>query len=100
MRLRNEDFANWGAYVLEDIGIVEVDRAIESISSFGESIRQELCSPAGILNAKWTEVALRLYVLSPSTTNPNAMLASLCQLSAALLFTEGRHAPTRYRTTS
>jgi hypothetical protein len=88
--LRDEDFANWGAYLLEDIGVIELDRVVGSIPKFGARIRQEMTWRNGVLNPHWSELAIRLHLMSPAMTNPNSMLASMCQLAAAKLLLEGR----------
>jgi hypothetical protein len=88
--LRDTDFASWGAYVYEDLGVIDVDRAVGSASDFGRRIREELVGPDGRLNDKWTAIAARLHSMSPATENPADMLAALCMLASAhLLVTSG-----------
>ncbi len=89
-KLRNEDLASWGAYSLEDMGIIEVDRVVKSSDSFGAAIRAELLNHKGELSHHWTLVAQRLYDVSPGMSNPAAMIAVLCQLAATRLFIEDR----------
>lgn len=88
--VRDEDLARWGAYALEDLGIIEVDRVIGLPAEFGRKIRNEVCTSSGILNERWTEIASRLHVHSPGTTNPTAMLATVCSMATTVLFVEGR----------
>lgn len=88
--VRDEDLARWGAYTLEDIGVIEVDRLVGLPSEFGRRIRDEICCSGGGLNERWTEIASRLHVHSPGTTNPTALLAAICNMATALLFVEGR----------
>ena len=87
--LRNEDFAAWGAYVYEDLGVIDIDRAVGSASSFGASIRAELTEDNRFRD-KWVRVACTLHRFSPATENPSEMMAGLCMLATAhLLATSG-----------
>lgn len=88
--LRDEDLARWGAMMIEDIGVVEVDRVVGRPKDFGRAIRTEICSSDHRLNQKWREIAHRVQLASPSTANPNEMLVVLCLLATAVMFTEGR----------
>lgn len=88
--LRDEDFAHWGAYVLEDLGILEIDKVVGSFKGYGHQIRAELTSVDGKLIPHWTQVAVRLHACSPAMSNPNAVMAALCQLVTSKLFTEGK----------
>lgn len=89
-KLRDEDLASWGAYSLEDMGIIEVDRVVGSSASFGAAIRGELVNHKGELKHHWILVAQRLHDVSPGMSNPAAMIAVLCQLAATRLFIEDR----------
>jgi hypothetical protein len=93
VRLTNLDFARWGALVIEDLGVFDIDRVIGSADTFGAKIRAELCGPAGKLNYKWAEVASRIAFQSPATNNPTMLLAALAHLAAAKLYTDGRVGP-------
>jgi len=87
--LRNEDFASWGAYVYEDLGVIDLDRAVGGASSFGAAIRAELVHE-NRFKPKWVRIASRLHRMSPATENPAEMMAGLCILAAAhLLVTSG-----------
>lgn len=87
--LRDEDLAHWGAYSIEDLGIIELDKVVGSPKAFGAMIRAEM-APTGPLNDKWAEIASRILRWSPGATNPTALLSTMCQLCAAQLFVEGR----------
>jgi hypothetical protein len=89
-RLTNLDFARWGALVIEDLGVFDIDRVVGSGDAFGAKIRNELCTPSGKLNYKWAEVASRISYHSPATNNPTMLLAALAHLAAAQLYIEGR----------
>ena len=89
--LRNEDSARWGAYLIEDLGVLAVDLVIGSSNSFGGAIRAELCTPdQERLTERWRLVAKRLLNDSPGTNNHATMLASLCLLASAHLYLEER----------
>lgn len=88
--LSDESLASWGAMSVEDLGIIDVDRAVGPVKSFGASLRRELCRESGELNDSWAEVASRLLVLSPATYNPGNLIGALCILACAKLFLEGR----------
>jgi hypothetical protein len=90
MKFNPEDFANWGAYFLEDIGILEIDRAIGSIREYGLLIRNELTDGGDKLSPYWSEVATRLWSMSPAFTTPSPMMSVLCQLVCAKLVIEDR----------
>lgn len=83
--LRDEDFAAWGAYVYEDLGVIELDRAVGGAGPFGARLRAEL-TEGGRFKEKWVKVAVRLNAMSPAAGNPSEMLAGLCMLAAAHLF--------------
>lgn len=89
-RLRDEDLASWGAYSLEDMGILEVDRVIGSSARFGSAIRRELMAGGTGLGHHWTGVANRLMSVSPAMSNPTSLIAVLCQIAAVRLFIEDR----------
>lgn len=89
-KLRDEDLASWGAYALEDMGIIEVDRLIGTASALGAAIRAELLNHKGELTHHWSLVAQRLHHVSPGMSNPAAMIAVLCQLACTRLFIEDR----------
>lgn len=89
-RLREEDLASWGAYSLEDMGILEVDRVIGTSAEFGAAIRRELLAGGSGLSHHWTNVANRLMAVSPAMSNPTSMIAVLCQMAAVRLFIEDR----------
>lgn len=88
-RLTNLDFARWGALVIEDLGVFDIDRVVGPADEFGLKIRNELCTSSGKLTYKWAEVASRLAHHSPATTNPSMLLAGLAHLAAAQLYVEG-----------
>ncbi len=83
--MRNEDFAAWGAYVYEDLGVIDIDRAVGGASSFGASIRAELTEDNRFRD-RWVRIASTLHRFSPATENPSEMMAGLCMLAAAHLF--------------
>jgi hypothetical protein len=83
--LRDEDFAAWGAYVYEDLGVIELDRAIGGAGSFGARLKAELVE-GNKFRPKWVKAALKLSKMSPAVGNPSEMLAGLCMLAAANLF--------------
>ena len=86
--LRDEDFASWGAYVYEDLGVIELDRAVGGAGPFGARLRAELVE-GNRFKEKWVKVAVRLSAMSPAAGNPSEMLAGLCMLAAAHLFVVG-----------
>ncbi len=88
-RLRDEDLARWGAMVIEDIGIFEIDRIVGTAADFGASIRRELCGPSGGLNPHWCEVASRVFVHSPGASDPTFLLGTLCLLATAKIYEQG-----------
>lgn len=89
--LPDEGLASWGGMAIEDLGIIEVDRAIgPSVKGFGANLRRELCAESGELRPNWAETASRLLVLSPAAYNPGSLLGALCLLATAKLFMEGR----------
>ena len=88
-RLRNEDFARGGAMTFEDLGVIEIDRLVGNPSDFGARLRKTLCGSDGLINHKWAEVASRVSIVSPGTSDPTMMLMVLCQLAAAELFIDG-----------
>jgi hypothetical protein len=95
--IRNEDLARWGAFLIEDLGVIEIDRAVGQASHFGASIRRELCGSEGMLNEKWVEVASRVLLHSPGAAEPTNLLGTLCLLATAELFISGEiHASTRH----
>jgi hypothetical protein len=83
--LRNEDFASWGAYIYEDLGIIDLDRAVGGASEFGARIRAELTEDHKF-RPKWVRIAIRLRDMSPATENPAEMMAALCMLASAHLY--------------
>lgn len=83
--LRDEDFASWGAYVYEDLGVIELDRAVGGAGPFGARLRAEL-TEGGRFKEKWVKAAVKLDAVSPAVGNPSEMLAGLCMLAAAHLF--------------
>ena len=85
LELRDEDFASWGAYVYEDLGVIELDRAVGGAGPFGARLRAEL-TEGSKFKEKWVKVAERLNAMSPAAGNPSEMLAGLCMLAAAHLF--------------
>jgi len=82
-RARNQDLAYWGGFVIEDLGIVDVDRVVGSSEIFGSDLRALLCSPSGELNVAWSETATRLYLESPAMSNIQSLFAGMCQLAAS-----------------
>jgi len=94
VNLRPEDYARWGAYTLEDLGIIEIDRVIGSSSSFGSAILNRVCTADGTrLNDRWREIASRIIKDSPGTNNPSALMSVVCMLAGAEIYIEGsRHA--------
>lgn len=88
--LSDESLAQWGAMAVEDLGIIDVDRAVGAVKSFGANLRRELCTESGELRPSWAEVSSRLLILSPATYNPGSLIGALCVLACAKLFTEGR----------
>jgi hypothetical protein len=88
--LRDEDFARWGTYTLEDLGIIEIDRIIKSAGLFGRKIREKICVADGTeLKTKWRKIAMRLMFDSPGTNNPSALMATLCMIAANEVYVEG-----------
>jgi hypothetical protein len=85
--LRATDIAHWGAYAIEDLGILDVDRVIGNTEAFGNRIRSSMMID-NQLNYKWSQIAIRLLLSSPGTINPTSMIAVLCQLCATELFIE------------
>lgn len=83
--LRDLDLAHWGAYTIEDLGILDVDRVVGRGDEFGSRIRANMMI-GNELNYKWSQIAVRLMVCSPGTSNPTALIAALCQLCATELF--------------
>lgn len=88
--LKPQDFAYWGAYLLEDIGILEIDRAVGDIESYGKQIRSELTGGGDKLTPHWSGVATRLWTISPALSSPHSMLSVMCQLACAKLVIEDR----------
>lgn len=88
--LRPQDFAYWGAYLLEDIGIMEIDRAVGDVAVYGKQIRDELTGGGNSLAPNWAEVATRLWTMSPALSSPHSMLSVMCQLACAKLVIEDR----------
>jgi hypothetical protein len=87
--LRDEDFARWGTYTLEDIGIIEIDRVVKSAGAFGRKIREKLCISNGSeLKTKWRKIATRILFDSPGTNNPSALMATLCMIAANEVYVE------------
>lgn len=88
--LRDEDFARWGAYTLEDLGIIEVDRVIGSAAGFGRKIRERICIADGSeLKTRWRKIATRILFDSPGTNNPSALMATICMIAANEVYVEG-----------
>lgn len=88
--LRDEDFARWGAYTLEDLGIIEVDKVIGSVAGFGRKIRERICIADGSeLKTRWRKIATRILFDSPGTNNPSALMATICMIAANEVYVEG-----------
>lgn len=90
-RLSDEDLARWGAYAIEDIGVIEIDKVVGQARPFGAAIRAELFGSPNhdYFSFKWEVIANRVHRFSPSTESPGNMVAVLCQLAATQLFLEG-----------
>ena len=90
-RLSDEDLARWGAYAIEDLGIIEIDKVVGQARPFGAAIRAELFGSPNhdYFSFKWEVIANRVHRFSPSTESPGNMVAVLCQLAATQLFLEG-----------
>ena len=78
-----------GAFALEDMGILEIDRMIGSVDAFGALIRETMIKD-GVFNEEWSKVALRLKRCSPGTSDVSSLLGVLCVLCTTHLFIEGR----------
>lgn len=89
---RNEDLAFWGAYIIEDLGIVQVDRVVGMPSDFGRDLRSILCRSTGELHDRWADILLKLHVHSAAGNDPRSLLAALCQLAAADWYMGGNNA--------
>lgn len=89
---RNEDLAFWGAYVIEDLGIVQVDRVVGSPSDFGRDLRAILCNSRGELLGRWVDILMKLQVQSAAGSDPRSLLAALCQLAASDWYMGGNRA--------
>lgn len=87
--MRNEDFARWSGYAIEDMGILEPDKLFTSVDSLGLLVRTELMPVDSFLSPDWIDVSHRLLRLSPGASNPNVLIAVLCQLATVKLFLEG-----------
>jgi hypothetical protein len=84
--------ARSGAFPIEDLGIVEIDRVVGNAIVFGESIRSELMEN-GVIRSEWWSVIQEIRKYSPVTHNPSMMLASLSRLATSKMFIEGRINP-------
>ncbi len=90
-RSRPEDLAYWGGFVLEDLGIVNIDFVVGTSAEFGSKLKEVMMTGGGELKPQWCEIATGLILHSPAMMEVQSLFAGICQLAASAWYV-GRYA--------